>query len=98
MIQTYKILNGVGNIDHSEVLIKINREYGRTRLAAGHDNLVAKQARTDVRKNSFFVRVVQKWNSLPDEVKKSKNADEFKKRLKAINNENGARPLARGQT
>jgi hypothetical protein len=54
MIQTYKILNGVGNIDHSEVLVKINRDYGRTRLAAGHDNLVTKQARTDVRKNSFF--------------------------------------------
>jgi hypothetical protein len=63
----------------------------------GHDNLVVKQARTDVRKNSFFVRVVQKWNSLPDEVKKSKNEDEFKRRIKALNNEAGARPLVRGQ-
>jgi hypothetical protein len=97
MIQTFKILNGVGNIDHSEILVKINRDYGRTRLAAGHDNLVARQARTDIRKNSFFVRVVQKWNSLPDDVKKSKNADEFKRRIKALNNETGARPLARGQ-
>jgi hypothetical protein len=97
MIQTYKILNGVGNIDYSDVMEKINRENGRTRLAAGHDNLVLKQARTDVRKNSFFVRVVQKWNSLPDEVKKSKNADEFKRRIKAHANEVGARPQTRGQ-
>jgi hypothetical protein len=85
MLQTYKILNGVGNIDHSETLVKINREHGRTRLAAGHDNLVAMQARTDIRKYSFFVRVVQKWNRLPDELKQSKNAEEFKRRIKLYN-------------
>jgi hypothetical protein len=82
MLQTYKILNGVGNIDYTNLLTKINRENGRTRLAAGHDNLETKQARTDIRKNSFFVRVIQKWNRLPDEIKKSKNVDEFKRRLK----------------
>jgi hypothetical protein len=59
--------------------------------------LETRQARTDVRKNSFFVRVVQKWNSLPDEIKKSKNVDEFKRRMKAYTNEAGARPQARGQ-
>jgi hypothetical protein len=82
MLQTYKILNSVGKIEHSELLVRINRETARTRLAAGHDNLETKPARTEVRKNAFFVRVVQKWNALPDNIKKSKNADKFKMRLK----------------
>jgi hypothetical protein len=85
LIQTYKILNGSGKIDYSGLFTKINREAARTRLAAGYDNLVTKQARMDIRKNSFFVRVVPKWNGLPDEIKMSKNADEFKNRLTAYN-------------
>jgi hypothetical protein len=87
LLQVYKILNGSGKIDYAGLLTKIDREGARTRLAAGHDNLVPKQARTDVRKNSFFVRVVPKWNGLPDEIKTSKNAEEFKNRLTAYHNE-----------
>jgi hypothetical protein len=82
MLQVYKILNGTGNIDYTGLFTKINRETARTRLAAGHDNLVIKQARTDVRKHSFSVRVVQKWNGLPDAINQSRNADMFKNRLK----------------
>jgi hypothetical protein len=77
--------------------VKINREYVRTRLVTGYDNLIVKQARTDIRKSSFFVRVVQKWNSRPDELKKSKNEEEFKRRIKIYKNEVGARPPVRGQ-
>jgi hypothetical protein len=86
LLQAYKILNGSGKIDYTGLFTKIDREVARTRLAGGHDNLVTKQARTDVRKNSFFVRVVPKWNGLPDEIKKSKNAEEFKNRLTAYYN------------
>jgi hypothetical protein len=81
--RTYKFLNGVGKIDYGDKLEKINREAAITRMAAGHDNLKTKPARTDIRKNSFFVRVIQRWNGLPDEIKKSKNAEEFKKKLHA---------------
>jgi hypothetical protein len=83
LVQTYKILNGTGNIDYTGLFTKINRETARTRLAAGHDNLVTRPARTDVRKNSFAVRVVPKWNALPDEIKQSRNSEVFKSRLKA---------------
>jgi hypothetical protein len=51
-------------------------------LATGHDNLILPVARTEIRKNSFTVRVVSKWNRLSDEIKMSRTAEEFKKRLK----------------
>jgi hypothetical protein len=49
---------------------------------AGHDNLEVRPARTEIRRHSFFVRIVQKWNSLPDEIKLSSSIEEFKNRLK----------------
>jgi hypothetical protein len=82
LLQTYKILNGTGNIDYTGLFRKINREAARTRMAAGHDNLMTRQARTDIRKNSFSVRVVQKWNALLDEIKQSRSAEVFKNKLK----------------
>jgi hypothetical protein len=35
--------------------LKFDRDSARTRLAAGHDNLVMPVARTEIRKNSFVV-------------------------------------------
>jgi hypothetical protein len=36
-------------------------------------------ARTEKRKNSFSVRVCEKWNKLPAEAKNAKNVDKFKR-------------------
>jgi hypothetical protein len=82
LLLTYKILNGIGNIEYSGLFTKFQRETARTRLATGHDNLALPVARSEVRKNSFAVRVVSKWNALPDEIKMSSSVDEFKRRLK----------------
>jgi hypothetical protein len=82
LLLTYKILNGIGNIEYSGLFTKLQRETARTRLAAGHDNLALPVARSEVRRNSFAVRVVSKWNGLPDEIKMSSGVDEFKRRLK----------------
>jgi hypothetical protein len=38
----------------------------RTRRAAGPKSIVNQSARTDIRKQSFAVRAVEKWNRLPD--------------------------------
>jgi hypothetical protein len=82
LVLTYKILNGIGNIDYSGLFTKIQRTGARTRLAAGYDNLIMPQARTEVRRNSFAVRVVPKWNRLPDEIKQSRSVEEFKRKIK----------------
>jgi hypothetical protein len=48
----------------------------RTRQAASARCL----ARTDIRKHSFAVRVVEGWNRLPDKVKLTASKDGFKRR------------------
>jgi hypothetical protein len=82
LIQTYKILNGIGNIDYNGLFTKIERQGARTRMAAGHDNLIMPAARTEVRKNSFAVRVVTQWSRLPHDIKQSRSAEEFKRKIK----------------
>jgi hypothetical protein len=58
------------------------REGPVTRLAGNGNNLKLPAARLDIRKNSFAVRTVSKWNELPDQIKASKNVIQFKNRLK----------------
>jgi hypothetical protein len=59
------------------------REGARTRQAAGPRTLAGQFARTDVRKHSFAVRVVERWNSLPDNVRVAENQEAFKRGLRA---------------
>ncbi len=54
----------------------------RTRRAAAAHGLAAQYARTDVRKFSFPVRVVESWNRLPDSVKTTTSKDAFKRMLR----------------
>jgi len=58
------------------------RDGVRTRQTAGHNSLAGQFARTDVRKYSFSVRVVDGWNSLPDNVRAAENQEAFKRGLK----------------
>jgi hypothetical protein len=51
--------------------------------AAAHGlALAVKYARTDTRKYSFSVRVVDPWNHLPDTVKTAPTKEAFKRELK----------------
>jgi hypothetical protein len=59
-----------------------DRTVARTRLAQSEWNLKVQRARTDIRKNSFAVRVVNSWNSLPESVKSCENVNRFKSELK----------------
>lgn len=54
----------------------------RTRRVAGAKNIASKYARTDIRKESFAIRVVETWNRLPDSVKLTEKPESFKKELK----------------
>jgi ribonuclease P/MRP protein subunit RPP40 len=56
----------------------------RTRQAAGEHGLSVQFARTDPRKYSFSVRTVENWNKLPEDVKTSRNGEEFKNKLKKL--------------
>jgi hypothetical protein len=56
----------------------------RTRQVAGEHGLSVQFARTDPRKYSFAVRTVENWNKLPEDVKTSRNGEEFKNKLKKL--------------
>jgi hypothetical protein len=88
----YKFMTGRGNLQPEALFEKVvEREGARTRLAAGANNLKLPAARTEIRRNSFAVRVVSGWNSLPDSVKQSSSCKNFKIALPK-HLRNGGRP------
>lgn len=66
LVQTYKILNGIDNVDFS-IWFKLVGQTTciQTRNTAYERNLLFSTARTDVRKHLFSMRVVSVWNALP---------------------------------
>jgi len=77
MIEVFKIVHGYYDpecVPHLQPSL-----YCNTR---GHKRKLFKlQSHLDLRKNSFTVRVVSKWNSLPADVVNAPSVDAFKNRL-----------------
>ena len=46
--------------------------------SGSHINLTRREAKHEPRKNQFSVRVVPKWNALPDMVKRQDTLNNFK--------------------
>lgn len=80
MVETYKILTESSPLDHRIWFDKnVAPAEGRvTRQAADPTSLRIPNARLDLRKNFFSVRVCAKWNALPIEVKQCKDVKKFK--------------------
>lgn len=81
MIQTYKFLNSVDNVDPTIWFQTVNsNRQNPTRLTSCPVNIVPQRCNLDIRKNFFSQRIVTKWNSLPSEVKTAPNLNVFKTR------------------
>ena len=80
MIQTFKILAGIDKVEKSTwFTTQENTNSRTTRAASCARNLIRTTvSRTDVRNNFYSQRVINSWNSLPDDVKMSKNVAQFK--------------------
>jgi hypothetical protein len=88
----YRFMTGQGNLQPESLFEKVEEREGvRTRLTAGTNNLKLPAARTEIRRNSFAVRSVSSWNSLPDNVKRSTSCENFKNALRN-HLRNGGRP------
>ena len=92
MLQTYKILNKIDDVDYHTWFSKIDEHHQKTRQAvsilpdgniAATDNLVKPKFKLDIRKNFFSCRVVDPWNNLPEEVRRSEDVVAFKKNYDA---------------
>ncbi|MEE4247492.1 MAG: hypothetical protein V2I33_18950 [Kangiellaceae bacterium] len=77
MLQVFKIMNGLEDIDPESLICKANP--GRTR---GHQwKLKKERTRTARARKSFRHRVVDNWNELPERVVNATSMNEFKSRL-----------------
>ena len=75
MIEAFKYLTRVYKTDNPLV-----RDYD-TRTRGHHQKLKKLHAKTQIRKNFFSIRVVDLWNSLPQDIVSSKSVNLFKNRL-----------------
>ncbi len=76
MIETYKIINNIDKLDKECLTPK---HQTRTR---GHSYKIYKrQSRLNTRKNVFSQRIVNNWNSLPDDVICASTVNQFKKQI-----------------
>ncbi len=77
MIQVFKYLNKLSNVDHSKLFtLQTNprtRNNGKT--------IQAKRCNSDIGRSFFLNRVVRHWNSLPAEVVSAETTNSFKKRI-----------------
>jgi len=80
MIEMYKIATGIYDQEVTSNLLKFN-----TTNTRGHDYKIQKERpRLNLRKHSFFYRVVNPWNYLSNHVVQAKTVNTFKNRLDAF--------------
>ena len=80
MIQTWKIIHGVDNVDKKTWFKMVDGDEAlhRTRAAGNQLNIVKPKCKNDLRRNFFSVRVVEKWNSISNRVREAKTLNSFK--------------------
>jgi ribonuclease P/MRP protein subunit RPP40 len=80
MIQTWKIIHGVDNVDKKTwfTMVEGDEAIHRTRGAVNQLNIVKPKCKNDLRRNFFSVRVVEMWNSLSNRVREAKSLNSFK--------------------
>ena len=83
LLQAYRVLNEVDSVDPSLwFTMAKHREDGpaaeATRQSAGFMNIKRGEGRNEIRKNFWSQRVIDPWNTLPDEVKQAETLNAFK--------------------
>jgi len=82
LIETFKIMNQMENLDSKTFFIRSS-----TNQLRGHSFKIYKQKATSMcRRNFFSQRVVNDWNSLPQDVVEASSLEVFKKRLDSYMN------------
>jgi acyl CoA:acetate/3-ketoacid CoA transferase len=87
MIEVYKIMSGKYDPEISNIFQHQEQENRNTR---GHKyKLFKPRCRLNIRKNSFCIRVVNMWNSLPENVVTVKTLLTFERRLDPVADSRG---------
>ena len=80
--EMYKIMTGTGELNPENLFKKPKIRTGAvTRSADDPHHLPTPRTRLEIRKNFFTVRIVEKWNALPIEIKSLGKIQHFKRAL-----------------
>ena len=80
MVEMFKMMAGISDVDPSIWINRVAADGGRvTRLTADPLNVRVPPAHLELRRNFFSVRVCEKWNNLPSDIKRAKNVSQFKR-------------------
>ena len=83
LIQAYKIMRKVDRVKPDLLFNKVEAGPGRvTRGRSDPENVIAKRSSLEVRKHSYSVRVVEKWNGLDHGTKMARSVSGFKAAIK----------------
>ena len=79
MIQVFKLMHNYDDVDRRQFFQTAGEELVRvTRQSSDALNILTTRCRTEVRKNFFTNRVAEKWNKLPEYIKRARNITIFK--------------------
>ena len=93
MLQTFKIIHQIDDVDPGTWFTKVSECHQMTRTAVSVSeegevvqnlNLVKPKCRLDVRRNFFSCRVVEPWNGLPSSVQEAGDVGDFKVKYDAF--------------
>ena len=80
--EMYNIMTGTGELNPENLFKKPKTRTGAvTRSADDPHHLPTPRKRLEIRKNFFTVRIVEKWNALPIEIKSLGKIQHFKRAL-----------------
>ena len=85
LVETFKCIHGYTRIKY-EQFFRLEKDENRrpTRARMCPFNIIPTRARLEVRTNFFSLRVVEKWNGLPDSMKECLSLAAFKNNLKKL--------------
>ena len=81
LIEVYKITNKIYDSNVHPILKYWNDMAPRTGTRGHSKKLYPQQAKLEIRKNAFALRVVKHWNQLPEEIVSAPSVNSFKNRL-----------------
>ena len=80
--EMFKIIKGTGSLNPEDLFRKPETRTGvATRSADDPHFLKIPKTKLEIRKNSFTVRIIDKWNALPHEMKSLEKIHQFKRAL-----------------
>ena len=78
----FKIIKGTGSLNPDDLFRKPETRTGvATQSADDPHFLQIPKTKLEIRKNSFTVRIIDKWNALPHEMKSLEKIHQFKRAL-----------------